>query len=277
MAHVRDQWFKAGPDGSLIKTARHGRGRRWLASYADATGRRHARAFDRKADAERYVAMMAADVVRGQYVDPAGGKTLFGTYARAWLAAQTFDLSSRHQVELRLRLHMLPTWETVPLGAIKPSAVQAWVAGLHSSMAASTARQIFVHFSAILRAAVEDDLIAKNPCASRAVTRPVAPRRRLVPWERDRVLAVIDVHAERYRAVAALGAGAGLRQGEIFGLAVDDVGFLRRTSTSCARSSTCRTSLSSPLRNTSRSATCRCRTGWRLRCPSTSAGFRQSG
>ncbi|MHB8451405.1 MAG: tyrosine-type recombinase/integrase [Mycobacteriales bacterium] len=228
MAHVRDQWFRTGPDGSRVKSARHGVGRRWLTSYADGTGRRHARSFERRADAERYVAEMAADVSRGRYLDPAGGRTVFGDYARGWLASQTFDPSTRAQVELRLRLHTLPTWESVALGAIKPSTVQAWLSGLRSSMAASTARQVFVHFSAILRAAVEDDLIGKNPCTSRAVTRPIVPRRRIVPWERAAVLAVIDAHPARYAALGAVAAGAGLRQGEIFGLAVEDIDFLRR-------------------------------------------------
>ncbi|HVA60205.1 MAG TPA: hypothetical protein VNG13_06680 [Mycobacteriales bacterium] len=91
-----------------MKTARHGTGRRWLASYADDTGRRHAKSFDRKMDAERYVTLMAADVARGRYLDPAGGRTLFGPYAQPWLAAQTFDPSSRVQVELRLRIHIQP-------------------------------------------------------------------------------------------------------------------------------------------------------------------------
>ncbi|MHB8452261.1 MAG: hypothetical protein ACYDAQ_17695 [Mycobacteriales bacterium] len=44
-------------------------------------------------------------------------------------------------------------------------------------MAASTARQVFVHFSAVLRVAVEDELIGKNPCTSGAVTRPASPQR----------------------------------------------------------------------------------------------------
>ncbi|HVA60204.1 MAG TPA: tyrosine-type recombinase/integrase [Mycobacteriales bacterium] len=107
--------------------------------------------------------------------------------------------------------------------------MQAWLAGLRSSMAPSSARQIFVHFSAILRAAVEDDLIVKNPCQSSAMSRPTVPRRRVVPWSRDQVVAVMAAHPDRYRALPPVAAGAGLRQGEIFGLTVEDIDFLRRT------------------------------------------------
>ncbi len=228
MAHVRDQWFRSTPSGRE-RTARHGVGRRWLASYQDVNGRRHARSFDKKVDAERYIAQMASDVARGAYVDPALGKTTLGDYAREWLAAQTFDISSREQVEHRLRSYVYPTWEDVPLGRIRASAVQKWLAELTHRLAPSTVRQTFIHFSAILSAAVDDELIAKNPCKVRSVTPPLVPRQRVVPWPREQVRAVMDALPDRYRTLVAVGAAAGLRQGEIFGLSVDDVDFLRRT------------------------------------------------
>jgi integrase len=229
VAHVRDQWFKTGEDGRRLKTARYGVGRRWLVSYQDTAGRRHARSFDKKADAERYLALMGADVARGAWVDPALGRTKFGGYAREWLAAQTFDVSTREQVEHRLRVYAYPTWEDVPLGRIRTAAVQKWLAELTQRLAPSTVRQAFVHFSAILSAAVDDEMIAKNPCKSRSVAPPAVVRQRVVPWPIPRVRAVIDAHPSRYRALPAVAAAAGLRQGEVFGLSVDDVDFLRRT------------------------------------------------
>jgi integrase len=46
-----------------------------------------------------------------------------------------------------------------------------------------------------------------------------------VPWSRDRVFSVRAALPKRYRAMVDLGAGCGLRQGEIFGLPVDGIGF----------------------------------------------------
>ena len=64
MAHVRDQWFRPSASGSgRERTARYGVGRRWLVSYQDAAGRRHAKSFDKKVDAERYLALMEIKVV----------------------------------------------------------------------------------------------------------------------------------------------------------------------------------------------------------------------
>jgi integrase len=230
VAHVRDQWFRPSASGSgRERTARYGVGRRWLVSYQDTSGRRHAKSFDKKVDAERYLALMGADVARGAWVDPALGRTKFGGYAREWLATKTFDVSTREQVENRLRLYAYPTWEDVPLARIRAAAVQKWLAELTQRLSPGTVRQAFIHFSSILSAAVDDEMLAKNPCKSRSVVPPAVPRPRVVPWPMARVRAVIEAHPDRYRALPAVGAAAGLRQGEIFGLAVDDIDFLRRT------------------------------------------------
>ena len=44
----------------------------------------------------------------------------------------------------------------------------------------------------------------------------------------EQVLAVVDAHPDQYRAMPVVAAGAGLRQGEVFGLRVEDVDFLGR-------------------------------------------------
>jgi hypothetical protein len=44
---------------------------RWRARYRDTEGREHARHFDRKVDAQRFLDNVTASVVRGDYVDPA--------------------------------------------------------------------------------------------------------------------------------------------------------------------------------------------------------------
>lgn len=89
-------------------------------------------------------------------------------------------------------------------------------------------RIMLVNLSAILTAAVEDGLIASNPCASPSVKAPAIEKRRVVPWTVDQVTAVVDAHPDSHRAVPVVAAGLGLRQGETFGLRVDDVDFLGR-------------------------------------------------
>ena len=50
---------------------------------------------------------------------------------------------------------------------------------------------------------------------------------RVEPWPAAWVAGVTGALPDRYAATVAPGAGCGLRQGEVFGLAVDDVDFLR--------------------------------------------------
>ena len=52
--------------------------------------------------------------------------------------------------------------------------------------------------------------------------------RTIEPWSLEQVEAVIDALPTRYRALGVVAAGCGLRQGEVFGLRVCDIDFLRR-------------------------------------------------
>lgn len=77
----------------------------------------------------------------------------------------------------------------------------------------------------MLPAAVEDGCLRRNPCNSRTVTPPAMGAHRVVPWEPDRVFAVRAAMVERFRPMVDVGAGCGLRQGEILGLSVDEIDF----------------------------------------------------
>lgn len=69
---------------------------------------------------------------------------------------------------------------------------------------------------------------ARNPCLVRSVRPPRADERKVVPWPAADVDAVRSALPVRYRALTDAWGGLGLRQGEAFGLAVEDIDFLRR-------------------------------------------------
>jgi integrase len=226
MAHVQDLWFRES-GGEKIPTARHSHGKRWQARWLDPNGKPRTRLFARKVDADTHVAAMRADVARGTYIDPAAGKVRLRDYAEQWFAAQTSDPSSRQQVKHRLTGHIYPALGDRELRTLMPSMVRAWLRELSRTLAPNTVRAIYTTLSAILSAAVEDDLIRKNPCASSSVKLPAAPRRKVVPWPLERVEAIREALPPQYRATVDAGAGVGMRQGEVFGLAVDDIDWLR--------------------------------------------------
>lgn len=112
-----------------------------------------------------------------------------------------------------------------PLASIRPSELQAFVTGL--SVAPSSVRPIWATVRAILAAAVRDRRIPFDPCDR--VKLPELPRRQVTPLTVEQLDALASAMPHRYRALVVVGAGTGLRQGELFGLQVRDVNFLRRT------------------------------------------------
>ncbi|MBW3643354.1 MAG: site-specific integrase [Actinobacteria bacterium] len=227
MAHVQDLWEKT-VRGRRVRTSRYGKGNRWQARYLDPDGHERTRTFARKQDAERFVVTVRADVLRGAYVDPDAGKVTFAEFAVRWLAAQTFDESSREATELRLRLHASRHFGHRELRTIKPSVIQAWLRRLQQELAPGYVRTVFTNVSSVFNAAVDDGLITSNPCRAGSVKLPKREQRKIEPWPIEQVEAVLAALPDRYRTAGVVAAGCGLRQGEVFGLRVRDIDFLRR-------------------------------------------------
>lgn len=164
-------------------------------------------------------------MVTGQYVAPNAGKVTFREYAEQWRASQVHRASTRAYVETMLRRHAYPILGDLRLGTVLPSQIQAWVAGL--ALAPSTATTLHGVVAGIFKAAVRDRRIAANPCEGSRL--PRGQPRRVEPPTTEQVQALIAASAGRARAALVLAAGAGLRQGEVLGLTVDRVDFLRRT------------------------------------------------
>jgi integrase len=191
-------------------------------------GPQKSRHFTRKIDAQQFLDGVRGDLVRGMYVDPGAGKVTFREYAEQWRSAQVHRPGTQTSIEQQLRLHVYPTLGDRPLSAIRPSDVQALVRRLSTTLAASTVGVVYGRVAAVFNAAVRDRLISVTPCVE--VRRPSSPpASTLEVLTTDQVLALADAMPVRYRALVLAGAGTGLRPGELFGLTVDRIDFLRRT------------------------------------------------
>jgi integrase len=228
MAEIDDRWHATHRStGARVRTDRYGVGRRWLARWRDPAGVQRKRAFDRRVDADRFLIEVAADLARGAYVDPRGGRVTVREYGEGWRSAQVHRATTAAQVESHLRRHVYPTFGDRPLGSVRPSEVQGWVRGLEQHLAPATIQVVYSFVAGIFRAAVRDRLIAVSPCVD--VRLPKPEPKRVEPLATDKVEALIAAMPERYQALVVLAAGTGLRQGEAFGLEVGGVDFLRRT------------------------------------------------
>lgn len=229
MASVDDRWHvKDRATGQKVRSQRYGTGKRWQVRYRDPDGCSRNRSFDRRVDADRFRAEVEQQLARGGYVDARAGQVLFGDYARDWLARQVQEPTSLQALELRLRVHMLPTWETWPLLKITSAAVQRWVVELGRGLSASYVRLVLVNFGAIMRSAVSEGLLAASPVASSVVRAPSRAPVKVTPWSAERVWTVLEQLPPRWRPLAAVTVGCGLRQGESFGVRVQDVDLSRQ-------------------------------------------------
>ncbi|SCZ08744.1 Site-specific recombinase XerD [Streptomyces sp. 136MFCol5.1] len=230
--HIQDRWYKTETDTGgktvRVKSDRHGTGMRYRARYVGPDGTEKSKSFPdgQKRLAEKWLSGIEADMARGQYIDPRAGRLTVRQHAERWLASLTMDPATFVSTETRIRLHVLPHLGTRSLDSLRPIHVREWLRKLQDGgLAPAYQRVIFANFNAMLSAAVDDRLIPHNPCRSSSVKAPKLEPRRIVPWQPERVLAVRSALPERYRAMVDLAGGCGMRQGEVLGLAVDDVDF----------------------------------------------------
>lgn len=228
--HVEDRWYKTEkqPDGTTkrVRTDRHGTGLRYRARYVGPDGAEKSKSFpDRqKRRAEKWLSAVQADMERGQYIDPQASRTTFQQYAERWLASQTTDTNTIDNAERQLRLHAFPHIGSRPLGSFQPAHIRALTKALEDAgVPGSYGVHIYGSVRAVLSAAVDDGLLARNPCGAKSVRPPAVETRRVAPWSAERVEAVRAALPERFRAMVTVGAGCGLRQGEIFGLTTDAI------------------------------------------------------
>jgi integrase len=194
--------------------------------FRDASGKEHARHFKRKVDAQRWLDEMTAAMVTGQYVDPAAGRVTFREYAERWRATQVHRPTTAAHVETMLRRHVYPSLGDKRLGSVMPSDIQSLVKQLSLNLAPATVGVVHRILAGIFKAAVRDRRIVASPCEGTKL--PKIHRQRIEPMTLEAVEALTEAMPERYRALVTLAAGTGLRQGEIFGLTVDRIDFLRR-------------------------------------------------
>lgn len=135
--------------------------------------------------------------------------------------------STAEQCEIYLRRHCYPVLGHRPIGQIRRSEVQGWVKGMSANLAPRSVEVAYRWGATVFRSAVADRLISASPCIRIALPKPEDGE--IVPLEVEHVHAMANTILPRYRATVVLAAGAGLRQGEVFGLTVDRVDFLRRT------------------------------------------------
>ncbi len=185
----------------------------------DLNGRQYKRSFRSRRDAETFAAEERSRQVRGVPIDPWAGRATLMEYSSAWIAGRG-SLRPR-TIELYaslLKNHIIPVLGDLELKDVTTLRVRTWHAELLRSgrLSPVTVAKCYRLLKTMLGTAVEDGVVARNPCVikgasvERSRERPVASV--------GQVEALASAVSERYRALVVLATYCGLRFGELAGL-----------------------------------------------------------
>lgn len=199
---------------------------KYLVRWRNDENRERSKQFDLMRDAKRYAAEVETQLARGTYVDPQAGNITLQNYFDDWKKRQIWTGGTGRTMRFSV---CSATFTDLPLNKIRKSHVESWVKHMELSLAPNTIHSRFQNVRTVLRAAVDDDLILKDPSQGvrlpRRQNRATAMR---IPTARE----VKQVYASSegwFGAFIALCAFAGLRRGEAAALKLNDIDFLGRT------------------------------------------------
>jgi integrase len=206
---------------------------RWQARYTGPDGRTYSArtpegrplTFDTKGDAESWLSLRHADVLRGAWLPPAEPKAAplaLRAYADAWLAGRDLEQTTRDHYAQLLRDHVYPTFGDVAVVAITPPAVREWFANLRTSTGPTARAHSYGLLRTIMNTAVADELIAANPCRVRGGG-STKRAKRIKPSTLGELEALVGATPDRYKLMMLLAAWCALRFGELAELRRRDV------------------------------------------------------
>jgi integrase len=234
---VSDRWHLSRPPAGAktcgkhrgkVASAEHEIGLRWQVRGIDDRRMPVKRNFEYEDDAKAYDAELKATVRAGTYVDEKAGQVTFREYAEEWRRTRRKQgHSTAERVERDLRNHCYPVIGDVPMAVLgrRLTVTRDWIAGLQ--LQPNSARLLIGRVSAIFKAAIDDRVMARNPLKAGSVESPDVIKADVIAWPPETVEDVAALLPDRLAAMAFLGAVTGMRQGELFGLALPSVDWLR--------------------------------------------------
>jgi integrase len=193
---------------------------RWQARYKgpDGIDRPADRTFANKIDAERWLALTEAEIVRGDWLDPDAGRVSFIQFARSWVAERPNLRPKTLQLyDGLVRLHMAPTLGTLTVQDITEPRVRRWRKSLlDAGVGEVTVAKAYRLLKAIMNTAVDDGMIRRNPCRIKSAGQEKSPERPVLTIRQ--VFDLADAIAPRYRALILLAVFGSLRWGELAAL-----------------------------------------------------------
>jgi len=210
---------------------RRGRGR-WRARYRGPDGRERSKTFERRADAEKWLAAIEVAKARSLWIDPALGRCTFEEWTEQWATTLVDLRPSTRDRDLRIvRNHLVPHFGAMPLVRITRGTVIGFISEMLASgdHAPATVRKVGQVLNKVLKSAVEAGLIARSPCEG--VRMPAEGRREMAFLTPLQINRLAEAVGPRWEALIMTAAYTGLRWGELAGLRLPRLDLERRTVT----------------------------------------------
>lgn len=208
------------------------RGTTWSAMWDEprlTDGKRRQRnkgGFSTKKAAQAHLAQTLASMDRAVYVQP-DRLTVRDYLTQRWLPSLTVRSSTKRAYESHVRIYLIPRLGHLPLQRLSRADLRALFAelaraGIRKPLAPATLRRVHATLRVALNAALEDDLIVRNPAVGLKLPTPAKPHIQVWSGEQLRTFLAF-ASTDRLHAVYHLAAMTGARRGETVGLRWSDV------------------------------------------------------
>ncbi|BEU99982.1 site-specific integrase [Novosphingobium olei] len=215
MAIRKRQW--TAPDGSA-KSA-------WLVDYRDQAGKRRAKQFARKKDAEAWLVGAAWQVSQGVHTADSQSITV-AEAADLWVNKADAEGRERGTVTQYRQLaqkHVVPFLGAEKLSRLTRPAVEAYRDELLKTRSKAMAGKAVRALSSIITEAQRRGLVAQNVASGVKVVRPARERSKIVIPSKDELKAILSSAGDDLRPMLMTAILTGLRSSELRGLRWSDI------------------------------------------------------
>lgn len=191
----------------------------WQARYRDADGQQRAKNFEKKKAADAFLDRVREAVRSGTYLDPKRGEITLAAWWKEWWPGHMPERPTTRNRKLSLwTAHIEPKWGRRKLISIRAAEIQAWMRADVKGHATQT--KVHGLFRSLLRDAVADERIAKNPLDTVRVTATPTARHpdELRPPTEAQYAEIREAIPAWYRPLVDWAHETGMRWGEVVGL-----------------------------------------------------------
>jgi integrase len=204
----------------------------WLVDYRDGSGKRRARQFDTKREADAFNVKIRGELVTGTHTPDAASITVEEA-SRLWIVRcerEPLEPATLLDYRQHLKLHILPFVGTVKLSRLTVPAINGFRDRLlDAGRSPNMVRRVLKSLAALIAEAQGRGLVATNAVRSLTQKRTKRTKPRPVMPTQAELQAIVAATPDRWRPLILTALLAGLRSSELRGLTWADIDFQRST------------------------------------------------